>query len=89
MKSEVRRVCTMWINLLCKVIDVCQIIAFGEIEVVWYGWNRETSVSISEVRMRNRKNNIIKGLLCHVIGCGQIYPMENFYGLLKALVIKL
>lgn len=28
--------------------------AFGEILVVWYGWNKGTCAAVSEVRMRKR-----------------------------------
>lgn len=62
---------------------------FGEILVLWYGWNKGTCAAVSEVRMRKKNNYINKSFSCHVVGCGQIYPMENFYDLLKAPVEKL
>lgn len=65
---------TMQMKAMCKVIGACQHMTFGEIQVVWYGWNKGACVAVWEVMMGDRNNHINKVLLCHVVGRDQIYP---------------
>lgn len=65
---------TMQMKAMCKVKDAWQHMTFGEIQVVWYGWNKGACVAVWKVRMGDGNNHIIKVLSRCVVGHDQIYP---------------